>query len=76
MLKKIHLKVIYLSYEKNPLALHNANGYLMIFFTSCEFGFFILFCLQTTIRVMYVSNYSFCLMYFMLSKYATLEVLS
>ena len=55
VLKEIHLKVLYLSYEKGPLAFHNAN--LMMFLTSCEVGFFmfILFCLQTIIRVVYVS---------------------
>ena len=62
VLKEIHLKVLYLSHEKGPLAFHNANGYLMMFLTSCDVGFFvfILFCLQTMIRVMYISIYSFC----------------
>ena len=59
VLKEKHLKVLYLSHEKGTPAFHNANGYLMMFLTSCEVRFFIfiLFCLRTTIRVMYVSNY-------------------
>ena len=63
---KKHLKVQYLSNEKGNLACHNANGYLVMFLTSCEvcFCIFILVCLETTICVMYVSTYSLCLIYF------------
>ena len=46
------------------------NYYVIMFLTSCEVGFFILilFCLETTIRVMSVSIYSLCLMYFYAMK--------
>ena len=67
---KEHLKGQHLSHENGHLAFHNANGYHMMFLTSCDVGFFIfiLFCLETTIRVMYVSIYSLCLIYFYVMK--------
>ena len=42
----------------------------MMFLTSCDVGIFmfILFCLETTIRVMYASTYSLCLIHFYVMK--------